>query len=1114
LKPTKAEMREAASEQTSPERLTELAARDKTLARVVASNCAALGELLDTLSGHPDKAVRKRVVRNPAALAKTVARAGGEFPSDLLDNPAFDLYLIEEPDLLTDVGETTLRALLKRENCPAGFFAYAARQGDTATHLALLMNPSATTEAIDIIRENTRARRKDPGWKAPKALIEACDLHRSNAGEPDWRARLVSGLEQARGSDRPKPEQFALAEVSLMLDSATAERLGQHQQADPISHILFSSLHLDLAANPATPAYVLAGLSSNKNKDVREAVALNPSTATEILSALATDAESSAVRKAVALNPKTAPEILDILATDVQSWVRSAVAKNPSTHWGLLEILAFDTDDGPKKEAQLRLARHRAAPLHILEHVSRSSHRDVLYALISNSAATAEMLKGPLEKLVCEDVRYSLAVAAHRHSPPHVLESLINFNRGHPMYDFRVRSALAANPFSPPHILTAIYAEDEGGNFHSAIAANRSCPEELLRVLATDKEIEVRQAVYSNRSAPSDLRKNLKESLARDTVVPDLIDEWIGDNRWRAAYLPTACIPPAIFEALACNEDAVVRRIIAKKRPNSQPVLEALSKDGSAGVRYAVAGNRATPPHVLEALAEDQNPCIRWMVAENSVATPALRSSMPRGLAGFRDWFRGNVNRLLARDEYTPPHVLEILASDYDDHVRSCVAYNKNTPSQALEMLARDGDGWVRECVVGHPTTPSQALEILARDVDSQVRQRAARHPNFPPRLLDALARDEDAYVRAAVASNPSTPSKILSVLAVDVDCEIRTGLASNPSTPIPILMALAGDIACDVRAELGGNSSSPVELLMALASDENSSVRGAVASNAGSSLEILETLSTDEGCAVKMRFSPDLIVGALAKQNIASRVTCDSVVMEALAREDERDIRKSVAFNSAASGAILEMLAHDKDSVVRRVVASNPSTSIELLPVLANDDDKYVRVGVARNQSTPPDLLAMLALDSERIVRANAASNPAFSGTGSSADASALSVKTTFRLGLTNAGRSASKRIKAARAAADPIAAARELKVGWIKDLTRTTQPGISRLAALAQPECPPDALARAQRSSWWLERCVIAANPGTPLSALRVLAKDGNVVVQAAALETLAGRGESVTG
>lgn len=57
---------------------------------------------------------------------------------------------------------------------------------------------------------------------------------------------------------------------------------------------------------------------------------------------------------------------------------------------------------------------------------------------------------------------------------------------------------------------------------------------------------------------------------------------------------------------------------------------------------------------------------------------------------------------------------------------------------------------------------------------------------------------------------------------------------------------------------------------------------------------------------------------------------------------------------------------------------------------------------------------------------------------------------------------------------------------------------PSTKRLMAFLSNEAPVDALARAQRSSDWMERAAIARNPNTPLDVVKRLAEDGNVVVR----------------
>jgi hypothetical protein len=86
----------------------------------------------------------------------------------------------------------------------------------------------------------------------------------------------------------------------------------------------------------------------------------------------------------------------------------------------------------------------------------------------------------------------------------------------------------------------------------------------------------------------------------------------------------------------------------------------------------------------------------------------------------------------LAKTKYTPPKVLEQLATEKDSSVRECVALNPNTPTKALELLATDRYCYVRWNVARNPNTPTKALELLATDRYYCVRCDVARNPNTP----------------------------------------------------------------------------------------------------------------------------------------------------------------------------------------------------------------------------------------------------------------------------------------------------------------------------------------------------------------------------------------------
>lgn len=103
-----------------------------------------------------------------------------------------------------------------------------------------------------------------------------------------------------------------------------------------------------VAANPAASAEVLAGLF--RRGEVRRALARNPSTPADVLTALADGADWE-LRRVVAGNRSTPAETLALLSRDVSGGVKEAVVMNPSTPPYALTTLAGDHTWGVRRLA-------------------------------------------------------------------------------------------------------------------------------------------------------------------------------------------------------------------------------------------------------------------------------------------------------------------------------------------------------------------------------------------------------------------------------------------------------------------------------------------------------------------------------------------------------------------------------------------------------------------------------------------------------------------------------------------------------------------------------------------------------------------------------------------
>ena len=117
-----------------------------------------------------------------------------------------------------------------------------------------------------------------------------------------------------------------------------------------------------VAKNPNTPREVLTALAGDEYVYARIAVAKNPNTPRETLTALARDKDEF-VSRGVARNPNTPPEALIALAKYFDENTRIAVAGNPNTPREVLAALAKDKDKYVRNAAVKTLKALKAKPL-------------------------------------------------------------------------------------------------------------------------------------------------------------------------------------------------------------------------------------------------------------------------------------------------------------------------------------------------------------------------------------------------------------------------------------------------------------------------------------------------------------------------------------------------------------------------------------------------------------------------------------------------------------------------------------------------------------------------------------------------------------------------------
>ena len=142
------------------------------------------------------------------------------------------------------------------------------------------------------------------------------------------------------------------------------------------------------ARNPATPAAVLARLASDRNYQVRLAVAANPNTSQTTRAHLSADSRHD-VRCEIAGNRSCSPTLFAQIASDPYWEVLVALAVNPNCGSVALKRLALRSFKGARSGA----AAHPDCPAQVLAELANDTDSDVRVVVAGNSACPETTLK-------------------------------------------------------------------------------------------------------------------------------------------------------------------------------------------------------------------------------------------------------------------------------------------------------------------------------------------------------------------------------------------------------------------------------------------------------------------------------------------------------------------------------------------------------------------------------------------------------------------------------------------------------------------------------------------------------------------------------------------------
>lgn len=765
---------EAKSPETSPSRLLALAQEGAGLACLVAANEACPPDLLRSLAEHKDAKVRQRVVANPQTPAEVAAKLGSQFPEHLLDNPAFDIYLLERPDLLEGIGASALRSLVKRDSCPVGFLEYAAGFDDKATQLSVLTNPATPLMAVERLLQS-----------AHPSVKEAAQWHVNLQPKPtkDWKGSFAASVERSMAEQQPNE---GLNELAYVIATTLVEQ-GRYwpEDANEGDILKFRTPGFEvviLANNRSTPPSVLEHLLVEQDMRERmeiseydfETIFHNPSIPASVLQFGAEDKNKS-VRYYCAGNSRTSDELLGKLAVDKHELVRIGVAQNSSTPARYLARLA----DDPEDDVRVAVAANPSSPPSVLERLAKDGNDRVRQNIAANPSSPASVL----ELLAEEEMEMKVT---HFYYP----------------FNTPARCLVAANPSTQLPVFERLAADKEM-RVRKYVAANVSAPSSVLERLAGDKHGEVRESVAMNPSSPASVLR----SLAADKRVGV-----------RSCVAGNPSSPASALRSLAADKSEYVRLRAAANRDTPALALQILAHDTKLSVRRGVAENTSTPSSVLEELSRDQNSSVRMAVADH----PTTAAQVLQDLAYDNDFL---VRAKVAARHSTPVPLLEILAQDKNMTVRAGAASNPYTPLYLLARLMCDAFA-VRNKIASMKSAPVLVLQRLlmvstqtepdrkwmGSERVPELKRRVAKCISGQDPVADLMALRAEYLEKLTSATTPSTsrllglrlpdcPAATLAKAQRSADWRERCAIASNPNSPLSVVQRLAEDGNVLVRA-------------------------------------------------------------------------------------------------------------------------------------------------------------------------------------------------------------------------------------------------------------------------------------------------------------------------
>jgi hypothetical protein len=514
-----------------------------------------------------------------------------QFPREFLQNPALPLLLLEQPDFLQTLSGPPLERVLREPSAPDYLLRWAAEHPSDRIRAQLLANPALPSSLFFLLLGDPNSSIRSRALRHPHAasvltyFVQAGCSHTlqevlaPGPASPEMLARLAEGglFAKLLAAQHPQTPPDCLRELARHCQPSSTETF------DPSTiHVQPVQVREALALNPSTPEDVISGLALDRSEICRSASARHPHMSPAWLAWLVRAGSSPTLLGLGPYDLALSAEELEALA-ERGWWGKALAARHPNISRAWLDrALAAVPSHHMEPGFALYLAQNEAL---------NAADLTLLHSKRSNSYA---------RDLVAANI--TAMIAQHRNTPPPLLARLLDHGQE------RVYRAAAQNPSTPTDALRDALLRIDHRKLRPFLAQNPSAPAEevaLLRRLGASFT-----PGQADDPCPADLSP---EDVARALSLG-------GFARFLAARSPA--LSPHEQTALSQDREMWIQASLAQN-PALIPALAEQLAGKALWVRESLATNPKLAPALLERLSRDEEDIVRWACARN-LSTPRV----------------------------------------------------------------------------------------------------------------------------------------------------------------------------------------------------------------------------------------------------------------------------------------------------------------------------------------------------------------------------------------------------------------------------------------------------------------------------------------------------------